>query len=186
MFDIRAGETVVQQLPPVVNLNGAPVNADANPTAVVVVNGVDSLTVLATVGKIAGTTGLYTASFTAPTEPPLWTAGSIIQLRVALAVSGRPINATLPVGQVAKPLPANAITDAAFGWDGTDAPGIPSTVLGRLRRWIGEWFLPRIRNRTTDVETSYAANGTTALHKRTVVTTTVDGVTTDRVEVTAP
>ncbi|MFO0937821.1 MAG: hypothetical protein U0798_15055 [Gemmataceae bacterium] len=77
----------------------------------------------------------------------------------------------------------DAISDHAFGWDAADTPGIPATVIGKLRRWINEWFLPKSRNRTTNREESFAADGVTVLHARSISTTTVDGQTTDTVSV---
>lgn len=180
MAEIRSGDTVGFQLPPVRSLAGLLVNADALPTCVVVVDG-NNAAVVATPSIVS--TGIYRVEFTAPND---WDAGAIVQLRVSLTVGGLPVVETFDLGQVARPLADGAITDATFGWSGADVAGVPATVLGRLRRFISEWFSPRDRNRTTGVETSFAADGVTPLHKRTTSSTTTAGVTTDRVTVSNP
>lgn len=83
-------------------------------------------------------------------------------------------------------LGSGAITDAAFGWDVSDAAGIPSTTVGKLRRWVNEWFLPKSRNRRTNDEIAYAADGTTVLHRRSIDASTSGGDTIDTVTAEAP
>lgn len=185
MISIRPGDTITRQLPPVTTTAGQLINADAIPTASLVVNGIDS-GVSVTVVNVS--TGLYRMTFTAPSGGSEWAAGSSVQVRLSLSVAGSPINGTLNIGQAALPvsLASGSITDATLGWSGSDTPGVPSTVLGRLRRFISEYFQPRSRNRTTGEETSFAADGTTPLHKRTVATATNTGVTTDTVTTSAP
>lgn len=81
---------------------------------------------------------------------------------------------------------SNAIRDQSFGWDAAESPGVPTTYLGKLRRWTGEWFFKRTRNRTERSEHSFAADGTTELHRRDLATTEALGVITDTVTTSAP
>lgn len=79
-----------------------------------------------------------------------------------------------------------SITDATFGWDAADAAGIPATTVGKLRRWVNEWFLPKSRNRRTNEETAFAADGSTVLHRRSIDSTTAEGDTIDTVTAESP
>lgn len=91
----------------------------------------------------------------------------------------------VPVPVLDLRLAASAITDAAFGWNATDAAGLPSTVTGRLRRFINRWFHKRMKNRTTKVETQFASDGTTPLHELNTSSAVVGGETIDTVTASA-
>lgn len=68
----------------------------------------------------------------------------------------------------------NAINDAAFlGWSNSETPGVPATILLKLKRFINSWFFTRTRDRSNVneiVETDYAVDGTTPLVARTQTT----------------
>lgn len=134
-----------------------------------------------------GTTGVYLANF-----PAGITAGGRYRVTYGVGLSEElPSIYDAHVGEEfidwdGSAMIAAYLTDGAFGWGVADAAGLPTTVLGRMRRFLNRWFHRRTKNRTTKVETHYAADGTTPLHRLTTTTTTASGETTDSVVAAAP
>ena len=101
MIDIRAGDAITWQIPPIVDGSGALVNADSLPTVSLIVNGTAS-GVAVTVTNVS--TGRYRATTTAPTAGSAWAYGSVVQYVATVVVSSQPIIEVFDLGQVARPL----------------------------------------------------------------------------------
>lgn len=83
--------------------------------------------------------------------------------------------------------PVITFDDASFGWDAADTPGVPSTVMARLRRFIDGLFFARSCNRATRVETQYQDDTTAVpLHKMVPSTIGSPVVTDDIIKATDP